>query len=176
LKNWGWSSLKRCPRSSQLRAISLYPTWVSQDWTLNCCWTMSLSSLIRRQPSSSAKTWERPFSSMWRVPNNSYIWYICRRMKHLDVYLVQILTYLTLRFLHIFIQQMQALIHVSTAYNNLDKNRIEELIYPTSISSTRLLHIVDLLDDESLQKITDQYFLNRFSFFFIILFINFFLI
>ncbi len=45
---------------------------------------------------------------------------------------------------------------MSTAYNNLDKEIIEEIIQPTTISPTKLLQIVDVLDDESLRKISDQ--------------------
>jgi len=46
---------------------------------------------------------------------------------------------------------------VSTAFNNLHLNRIEEVIHETSILPTELLQIVDGLDDDSLQKSTDQY-------------------
>ena len=49
------------------------------------------------------------------------------------------------------------LIHVSTAYNNLDKENIEEIIYPTSMPPRKLLEIVDVLDDSQLKAITNQY-------------------
>jgi len=58
---------------------------------------------------------------------------ICHRMTHLEV-----------------------LIHVSTAYNNLDKENIEEIIYPTSMPPRKLLEIVDVLDDSQLKAITNQ--------------------
>ena len=51
---------------------------------------------------------------------------------------------------------MQVLIHVSTAYNNLDKESIEEVIYPTSMPPRQLLQIIDCLDDSQLNAITDQ--------------------
>ncbi len=46
--------------------------------------------------------------------------------------------------------------HVSTAFNNLDKERIEEVIYPTAIPPKQVLKIVDILDDSYLQLITDK--------------------
>ena len=45
---------------------------------------------------------------------------------------------------------------MSTAFNNLHLNRIKEVIHETLILSTELLQIVDGLDDDSLQKSTDQ--------------------
>jgi len=47
-------------------------------------------------------------------------------------------------------------VHVSTAFNNLDKERIEEVIYPTEVSPQKVLNIVDILDDSCLQLITDK--------------------
>jgi len=53
-------------------------------------------------------------------------------------------------------KRLEVLIHVSTAYNNLDKESIEEVIYPTSIPPRKLLQIVDCLNDNQLKSITDQ--------------------
>lgn len=50
----------------------------------------------------------------------------------------------------------QALVHVSTAYNNLDKESIEEIIYPTPITPRKLLEIVDCLDEDMLTSITSK--------------------
>ncbi len=41
---------------------------------------------------------------------------------------------------------LQSLVHVSTAYKNLDKERIDEVVYPTSISPLKLLQIIDVID------------------------------
>ena len=49
------------------------------------------------------------------------------------------------------------MVHVSTAYNNLDKESIEELIYPTPITPRKLLEIVDCLDADMLRSITGQW-------------------
>ncbi len=50
--------------------------------------------------------------------------------------------------------------HVSTAFNNLDKEKIEEIVYPTSMPPTKLIKIVDILDDDNLGKITDWYIIQ----------------
>jgi len=48
----------------------------------------------------------------------------------------------------------EALVHVSTAYNNLDRNNLEEKIYPTSISPETLMEIVETLKDDALKNAT----------------------
>lgn len=46
--------------------------------------------------------------------------------------------------------------HVSTTYNNLDRESIEEMIYPTPITPRKLLQVVDCLDEPLLKSITNQ--------------------
>lgn len=53
-------------------------------------------------------------------------------------------------------KRLEALVHVSTAYNNLDKESIEEIIYPTPITPRKLLEIVDCLDEDMLTSITSK--------------------
>lgn len=58
---------------------------------------------------------------------------ICRKMKHLE-----------------------ALIHVSTAYNNLDQDEIHEQIYPSTTDTNLLIDMVSGLDEELVKKITKE--------------------
>jgi len=48
--------------------------------------------------------------------------------------------------------QHEVLVHVSTTYNNLDKNNLEEKIYPTSIPPETLIEIVETLEDDALKN------------------------
>lgn len=49
---------------------------------------------------------------------------------------------------------MQVFLHVSTAYNNLDKAELSELVYPASIDPEKLVDVVDCMNDELLSNIT----------------------
>lgn len=54
--------------------------------------------------------------------------------------------------------------HVSTTYNNLDKEEIAEEIYPGSLDPQKLVDLVDSMDDVLLASISKQYkdsFLNH---------------
>lgn len=46
--------------------------------------------------------------------------------------------------------------HVSTAFNNLDKGEIEETIYPASLNPEKLIEFVEEMDDKLLGSITKQ--------------------
>lgn len=52
------------------------------------------------------------------------------------------------------------MVHVSTTYNNLEKEDIDEEIYPTSLDPQKLLDLVDCMDDKLLASITKQYKFN----------------
>ena len=43
---------------------------------------------------------------------------------------------------------------MSTTYNNLEKNTLDEKIYPTSISPETLIEIVEALEDDALKNAT----------------------
>jgi fatty acyl-CoA reductase len=47
-------------------------------------------------------------------------------------------------------------VHVSTTYNNLEKEDIDEEIYPTSLDPQKLLDLIDCMDDKLLASITNQ--------------------
>lgn len=51
----------------------------------------------------------------------------------------------------------QAFVHVSTAFNNLDKDELAEEIYPASLDPEKLMDFVDSMDDQLLASITKQY-------------------
>jgi fatty acyl-CoA reductase len=80
---------------------------------------------------------------------------VCHQMKRLEVAtsLMRFSFTLSRIMSRLF---FQALVHVSTAYNNLDKESIEEVIYPTPITPRKLLEIVDCLDADMLTSITSQ--------------------
>lgn len=54
--------------------------------------------------------------------------------------------------MHLF----QAFVHVSTAFNNLDKGELEEVIYPASLDPQKLIEFVECVDDKLLVSITKQ--------------------
>ena len=81
---------------------------------------------------------------------------VCHQMKRLEVSYTFCDTVVVLFILLSLLSQFQALVHVSTAYNNLDKESIEEVIYPTPITPRKLLEIVDCLDADMLTSITSQ--------------------
>ncbi|XP_046651701.1 putative fatty acyl-CoA reductase CG5065 isoform X2 [Daphnia pulicaria] len=54
------------------------------------------------------------------------------------------------------LKDLKALVHVSTTYNNLEKEDIDEEIYPTSLDPQKLLDLVDCMDDKLLASITKQ--------------------
>ncbi len=47
--------------------------------------------------------------------------------------------------------------HVSTTYNNVEKDTIQEEVYPTSLDPQKLLDLIDCMDDKLLASITNQY-------------------
>lgn len=53
--------------------------------------------------------------------------------------------------------------HVSTVYNNLDKEEIEEIVYPATFDPEKLTEIVDCMNDQLLASITKQYVNLRLS-------------
>ena len=55
--------------------------------------------------------------------------------------------------MHLF----QAFVHVSTAFNNLDKGELEEVIYPASLDPQKLIEFVECVDDKLLVSITKQW-------------------
>ncbi len=52
---------------------------------------------------------------------------------------------------------VQAFVHVSTVFNNLDKGEIDEVVYPASMDPQKLMEFVDCMDNELLASITKQY-------------------
>lgn len=51
-------------------------------------------------------------------------------------------------------EQLNAFLHISTAYANCPLKEIEEKFYPTPISGESGTHLAEILDDETLEKIT----------------------
>ena len=47
--------------------------------------------------------------------------------------------------------------HVSTVFNNLDKDEIVEEIYPAVLDPHKLMDLIDCMDDKLLESITKQY-------------------
>lgn len=53
-------------------------------------------------------------------------------------------------------KQLQALVHVSTAFNNLDREELDEVIYKSSIDTVKLIELIDCLDDGLVRAITKE--------------------
>lgn len=62
-----------------------------------------------------------------------------------------------IRSFSIFDYLSKALVHVSTAYANCDKEEIAEMIYPPPADPHRLMECVDWMDEELLKSITKKY-------------------
>lgn len=52
---------------------------------------------------------------------------------------------------------LKAFVHVSTAFNNLSRERIEEEIYPGDIDPITLVNFINNVDEELIESITKQY-------------------
>jgi fatty acyl-CoA reductase len=50
----------------------------------------------------------------------------------------------------------QALVHVSTAYCNCDRQEISELVYPSPADPEKIIQCVDWMEDELLKIITPK--------------------
>ena len=46
--------------------------------------------------------------------------------------------------------------HVSTAFNNLDREELDEVIYKSSIDTVKLIELIDCLDDGLVRAITKE--------------------
>ena len=84
---------------------------------------------------------------------------LCRKMDRLDViachffFLKKKLSVTEISFVGDF---RKALIHVSTAYANCDKEEIAEMIYPPPADPQKLMECVDWMDEELLKSITKK--------------------
>lgn len=54
------------------------------------------------------------------------------------------------------LKHLEAFVHVSTVFNNLDKNEIEEEIYPAVLDPHKLMDLIDCMNDKLLESITKQ--------------------
>jgi fatty acyl-CoA reductase len=60
---------------------------------------------------------------------------------------------LSINPVHLF----QAFVHVSTAFNNLDREKIkEEVYYNPKVNPVKLIEFLDGLDDETLKVMTPE--------------------
>nr|XP_022899728.1 putative fatty acyl-CoA reductase CG5065 [Onthophagus taurus]XP_022899729.1 putative fatty acyl-CoA reductase CG5065 [Onthophagus taurus] len=56
---------------------------------------------------------------------------------------------------------LEALVHVSTAYCNCDRKIVKEIIYPPSISPDQITSLVNTLDEQIVDTLTEQLVGNR---------------
>ncbi len=49
------------------------------------------------------------------------------------------------------------MVHVSTAFNNLDREELDEVIYPATVDPIKLIELIDCLDDGLVRAITKEY-------------------
>lgn len=54
------------------------------------------------------------------------------------------------------LKKLQAFVHVSTVFNNLDKGEIDEVVYPSHLDPLKLTEFVDSMDNQLLASITKQ--------------------
>lgn len=51
---------------------------------------------------------------------------------------------------------MQAFVHVSTAFNNLDREEMKEQVYRSKVDPVKLIQLLDCLDDNVVKKIAPE--------------------
>jgi len=51
----------------------------------------------------------------------------------------------------------KAFVHVSTAFNNLHLETVDEIIYPGATNAIKLADFIDAADDKLLQSISKEY-------------------
>ena len=56
--------------------------------------------------------------------------------------------------------RFQAFVHVSTAFNNLDREEMREEVYHTKIDPVKLIELLDCLDDSVVKNIAKEYTLE----------------
>lgn len=52
-----------------------------------------------------------------------------------------------------FILNLQALVHVSTAYSNCDRQDVGEVIYPTAYQPDHIISLINWLPEDVLDKV-----------------------
>jgi len=89
---------------------------------------------------------------------------LCKRMKHLVVssYLQLIGTFTRVhgcvggRLTWLIVLSVQALVHVSTAYANCERDQIDEVIYPPPTDPHKLVQSVEWMNDDIVNSITPE--------------------
>ena len=51
---------------------------------------------------------------------------------------------------------LQALVHVSTAYCNCDRDDVNELVYPPPMDPYKLMQLIDWMDDDTFTHLTPK--------------------
>lgn len=87
---------------------------------------------------------------------------VCRNMSRLKVRLYFRIASLVLYEVHALIKLpysvLQALVHVSTAFNNLHRHTIDEVVYPGTLDPKVLIDFINGVDDrEFINSITKQF-------------------
>jgi fatty acyl-CoA reductase len=54
------------------------------------------------------------------------------------------------------LQNLKALVHVSTAFSNCDRTEIDEAVYPPSIPPNKLMEALDWMDDDIIETLTPK--------------------
>ncbi|XP_053203007.1 fatty acyl-CoA reductase 1-like [Panonychus citri] len=69
----------------------------------------------------------------------------------------------TNRVLHLChqLKNLKALVHVSTAYCNIEKHGIQEIVYPEPIPVSKVIQASEWMDDDLLSNIADQLYNGR---------------
>lgn len=82
---------------------------------------------------------------------------ICRRMKNLVVGRILHISCKGNRLLIWTMVISKAFVHVSTAFNNLDREEMREEVYPSTVDPCKLIELIDCLDEKVVKNITQEY-------------------
>ncbi len=55
-----------------------------------------------------------------------------------------------------FIHAQQAFVHVSTAFSNVDREEVDEIIYPSKMDPVKLSEFIDEADEALIKSITKE--------------------
>lgn len=79
---------------------------------------------------------------------------MCHQMSQLEV--LHSYSYIFSKIITINCTFFKAFVHVSTAFNNLHLETVDEIIYPGPINAIKLADFIDAADDKLLQSISKE--------------------
>ena len=94
------------------------------------------------------------------VKGPRYLLEICRKMKHIEVTFINFyssfISLTTNTKLLNLVRGQKAFVHVSTAFSNIDREEVDEVIYPSKMDPIKLSEFIDEADETLIKNITKE--------------------